>query len=242
MARATKQYEIIRAIPTFLERDLLKVTHNGMTLEVSYPAFGTNTYANNIAEMEKQYHHLDDIISFRPATISESISIAKYGFGEKGEYDAKRDIFDLGYLQAGKIVITQDGVFTNTEITDKKELKKMLDGVKKVNGIYLINDKVGFAPNETFSLGIGVQYAGDFLRSGLARVLEHTDKNKAKNLKQIIKSYSFGVDVGGFKSVEPVSKVIALYRDTNLWAFAGLTVRGNVPYDHNGGFAFGVKK
>ena len=38
--------------------------------------------------------------------------------------------------------MTQDGVYTNTEITDEKELKNMLNGVKKVNGIYLIDDKI----------------------------------------------------------------------------------------------------
>ena len=207
------QYRIRKAKPSLPAIDLLPViSYNGRELDVA--VFGPGVYSNNLDEMQKQYSHLEEfpIISFIPAITSESISIAKYGFGSKEEVDAKRDIFDPRWLQLGRIVRTSEGVYTNTEITNEKELKKMLNGVKEVNGIYLIDDKVGFAPYESFNQG--VQDADTFAESGLARVLEHTEEKVAKNLREIAspKNYKRGVNVFGFDSVkEPVSKVASLY-------------------------------
>jgi len=114
------QYEIIKARSQFPVRELLVVPHGNNDLTVSYPAFGLDWYKKNLKVMSKDYSHLGtrERISFRPAVTHESISAAAFGFGSNEEFDAKRDIFDPIWLQLGYIVRTQDGVFTNTQITD----------------------------------------------------------------------------------------------------------------------------
>lgn len=202
--------------------------------------FGPSTYRDNQSEMVKQYWNSNSLprISFRPARTSESISAAVYDF----ENEAKLKIFNSNWLQLGYIVRTENGVFTNTKIIDEEELKGFLDRVRKVNGIYLLDNGIGFAPYESFNQSI--QDSGDFAESGLARVLEHTEEESAPNLREIssTKFYPNGVNVLGFDSVrEPVLRVSALGSD---WDDHGLGVSGDCYGDSVGndriGYAFGV--
>nr|AQS29543.1 hypothetical protein [uncultured archaeon]AQS33472.1 hypothetical protein [uncultured archaeon] len=207
------------------------------------PAFGSNTYKANIAQMQRTYSHDSEDLgnhprfTFNPATTFQSLDAVAYNFAE----DAKPKIFDSRWLQAGPVVRTPEGVFTNTQETDDVELRKMLAKVKKVNRIYLINDKIAYAPYESFTRGI--QDAGDFainLRTnGLARALEHSRGKKAKNLTQMLKSYTLGVNVWGFEPTDkPVSMVVGL---PSYWdADGGRLGVGGVWCDNGDGCAFGV--
>ena len=72
------KYGIIEAQePEFPVRKLLRVPHKLGDLIVGYPAFGPDTFSNNITEMQKRYFHSTQLsnISFRQATSAESISI-----------------------------------------------------------------------------------------------------------------------------------------------------------------------
>jgi len=234
------QYGIIRAKSQFPVRELFVVSHGDDALTVSHPAFGPNFYRQNLEEMSRDYSHprTGEKISFKPATTHESISAVAHGFGEKGEFDAKRDIFDPRWLQLGYIVRTQDGVFTNAQIKDEVSLKKLLEKAEKVNGIYLIDDNMAFAPYETFQRE--VQDCDDFAHGGLARALEHTPENVAKNLREIAspKHHKKGVNVFNFDSVkEPVLEVASL---VSCWVIDGdwLVVVSVGWID--GGYAFGV--
>lgn len=240
-----EQYGLIKqAEPQFPVRTLLSVPHKNRKLIVGYPAFGPDTYKENLEQMSQNYSHpqTGDKISFNPATTSESISASAYNFGSNGEVDAKRDIFDQKWLQAGYIVKTQDGVFTNIKSTDEKSLKALLNKAKKVNGIYLIDDKTAFAPYETFERG--VQDFDTFAHGGLARALEHTKEKVATNQREIAspKFYKRGVNVWGFDNVqEPVLRVVCLNSD----AYVGgdrLNVGGGSWSDDDSGYAFGVLK
>ncbi len=223
--------------------DLLPpIPHGGGFLDMA--VFGPNTYRNNIKSMQRRYFHSSQFpnISFTPATTSESISAAAYGFDSKGEVDFKRDIFDPKLLQAGYIVRTQDGVFTNTQLTDEKTLKQLLDRAEKVNGIYLLENGVGFAPYETFERG--VQYCDTFNQGGLARVLEHSPEKTAKKLGEIAspKFYKRGVNVWGFDEVkEPVLRVAGLYSGRGLGR-GRLGVGGSDRGGGDNGYVFGVLK
>ena len=244
-------------------RDLLRVPYRDGKLVVAYPAFGPNTYKNNLAEMKKDYYHSEQFpnISFTPATTSESISASAYKFGEM----AKKQIFNPNWLQAGPIVRTSKGVFSNpprdkdgNPIIDEKILKSYLNGAKKVNGIYLVESPrdFGFAPYETFSQG--VQDSKEFAEGGLARLLEHSEGKVAENLKEISspKFYPREVNVFGFDKVkEPVLRVayldsIGFFGDGGLhvsgddsgdgWDDDRLFLHGDIRVDDVGGCAFGV--
>jgi hypothetical protein len=229
-------FGLSRATPSLPARDLLRVPHKGRVLAVGSPAFGPSTYRNNVARMQEQYSHSAEIpvMTFRPATTSESISIVAYDFGNL----AKPQIFDSKWLQAGRIVRTEEGVFTNTQETDKEALKGMLDRAKRVNGIYLLDNSVAFAPYETFETG--VQEAGKFAKDGLARALEHTTEQVAENLRTISdsKHYKLGVDVCGFNPVEqPISRIVSLCSDRHVDGHR-LFVDGS--WVNYRGYAFGV--
>lgn len=229
------------------EIDLLpKILHAGEKLDVAI--FGPDTYEHNISNMQKKYFHSRELSSiyFKPATSAESISIAAHNF----KNFAKPQIFNPNWLHATRILKTSEGFFANLPkdekgnlIIDEKILKNYLNESKKVNGIYLYENNsiikdFGFAPYETFKQG--VQDAGDFVESGLARVLEHTEKT-AEKLKEIAskENYSGGVEVWGFDSVnEPVLRVAGL--DSGLIRTYGrLGVVGDYCYGYYG-FAFGV--
>lgn len=232
------QYGIIKAKqPEFPVRSLLRVPHKDGNLEVAYPAFGPNTYSNNLTEMQKSYSHpvTGERISFREPTTDESISASVYDFKDM----AKPQIFDPRWLQAGRIVRTLEGVFANTKETDESALKSLLKKCTKFNGIYLGENGFGFAPYETFKQG--VQESEEFAEGGLARLLEHSEGKAAENLRAISspKFYRRGVNVINFDKVkEPVSRVVGLLSDRGL-DNGGLDVGGGWD-DDSGGYAFGV--
>jgi len=243
-------YQIRNAEPRNLlpEIDLLpEIQHRGSKLDVHL--FGPNTYQGNIRDMQKKGFHSSQLpnISFSPATTSESISIASHGF----KNFARPKIFNQSWLQEGYIVRAQEGVYANppkdsqgktiTEEQGPQGLKSFLKKDKKVNGIYLMDNDFGFAPDESFRRG--VQDTGDFLEGGLARVLEHTSEKEAEVFGKIAspKFYKRGVDVYGFdEAAQPVLGVLGLYSDRDLDA-GRLIVNGSFWYGLNyNGFAFGV--
>ena len=70
--------------------DLLRVPHKEGDLTVSFPAFGSDFYLENIKHMRKSYFYLylstkgeskRISVSFRPASTSESISVVSYNLG-----------------------------------------------------------------------------------------------------------------------------------------------------------------
>jgi hypothetical protein len=233
------QYGVVKSKqPEFPVRELLVVPNKDGDLTLSHPAFGPNTYKGNIGNMGKSYSHplTGETITFRPATTSESISAASYDF----EKMAKPEIFDPRWLQIGYIVRTQEGVFTNTTETDESKLKQLLDKAEKVNGIYLINDNMAFAPYESFSRG--TQDCDTFAHGGLARALEHTPEKVAKNLREMAspRIYKKGVNVDYFdKSKEPALRVACLSSSGGVDG-SGLHVGGDYWDDCSLGYAFGV--
>ena len=240
------RYGIIKAKSSLPQRDLLVVPHKGGDLIVGYPAFGPDSYPNNLGEMQKKYSNTGKypVVSFREPTISESVSAAAYNFRDM----AKKQILDLRWLQLGRIVRTSEGVFANPPkddqgkiIIDEQVLKSFLNGAEKVNGIYLATDPrardFGFAPYSSFTSGI--QDASDFEEGGLARLLENTEEKSAHNLGEIAskRNYKSGVNVFRFdKAEKPALRVASLYSDRDF-------VNGRLNVDGwyvGGGCAFGV--
>ena len=222
------------------EISLLMVPHKGRKLICGHPAFGLNSYSGNLESMEKRYFHSTQFpdISFRPATTSEAVSASAYKFGEM----AKKQIFNPSWLQVGYIVRTSEGIFTNTKEVDESVLKSLLNKCEKVNGIWLYQgnepELIDFAYTEYETFKPGIQDSGDFAESGLARLLEHTHKKSAPNLREIssAENYLNGVDVFGFDSVkEPVLRVAYL---SSSWF--RLHVDGDY-LDFRDGYAFGVR-
>jgi len=250
---ASTRYEVIEAGPPKAPVISLIKISGDRSLTASLKAFGPNYFNANIEEMSKQYSHpkTGEIISLREPTTAESILVAAYDFSNK----AKPEIFDLRWLQAGRIVRTSDGVFANppkddkgNTITDEEKLKSFLNGVKPIQlgkgKIYIVSNAnnlkdFGFAEYNSFIRGF--QDAGDFIEGGLSRVLEHTEKS-AENFKEIAskKNYPGGVDVWGFDSVNtPALKVAGLDSVRSLGDY-GLNVDGDFWDDGNYGCAFGV--
>ena len=250
------KYGIIKA--KFPQRDLLRVPHKESVLTVAYPAFGPNTYKENLKTMSGNYSHpqIRERISFRESTTSKSISAAAYDF----ENLAKPKIFDSKWLQTGYIVRASEGVFVNPPrdkegdiIIDEKILKYLLDGgfvnnvffdkAEKVNGIYLGGNDFGFAPYETFEKGI--QDSEKFVEGGLARILEHTREKVANNLKVISssKNYPNGVNVLGFdEGKKPILRVVNLYTSRHF-GFGGSRLNVSIGERYNyEGHAFGILK
>ena len=241
VTRQEQEYGLIKA--KFPIKDLLRVPHEGKPSTLS-SAFGSNPYRANLESMSQTYLHPETQkeISFNPATTSQSISAATYGFGEGNEVDAKRDIFDPRWLQLGYIVRTQDGVFINTTIQYESQLKNLLDSAsatEKINGIYLFKNGVAFAPYDSFKRE--VQDADTFAHGGLARALEHTREKVAENLRKIasLNHYKLGVNFWGFDDVqEPTLRVVSLDSGGDLGG-NGLDVNGD-SWDGDDGYAFGV--
>jgi len=245
------QYGIIEAEqPSLPTKGLLRVPHRGKTLIVAHPAFGSNTYQGNLAEMRKHYFHSKEYsdITFKPLTTSQSISALAWNFQNEG----KPKILDPSWLQLGRILRTEEGVYINLPnnvqgkpIIDLDALKKLLDNnthkIKVGNGhIYLgKEDDFSFAPYETFQTG--PQSVEDFKRGGLARLLEGTPDEMAHNLSDIASkdNYPRGINVWGFDSVqEPILRVVGLDSgrgaDNDRLDVVGVSWYGN--YD---GYAFG---
>lgn len=238
----TQYKEHLAGKPKVPPISLLEITGQ-RHLITSLEAFGPNTYSGNLQAMQGLYSHpqTGDVITFKEPTTAESILAASYDFQNR----AKPKILDSSWLQLGRIVRTSEGVYANppkdaqgAPITDKKTLKSFLKSNKKINGIWLLDNDFGFAPCETFRQGF--QEHGDFVESGLARLLEFTQGRAALNLKTMgsQNNYKNGVNVRGFNSVrEPVLEVASLSSD---WLDARLNVDGDYWLDGDGGFAFGV--
>ena len=235
-------------------RDLIVVPHLGKNLTVSL--FGPNKYIGNLSEMQKAYSHKsEDLdlprVSFREPKTPESILVASYGFGEGGEFDAKRDIFDPGWLQAGRIVRTEQGVIVNplldkagNAVLNSVDLEAQKTNSRKVQvgkgHIYLRDNGFGFAEYKTFQRD--VQNCDIFAESGLARVIEHTE-GPAEKLRVIasIRNYPKGVNVWGFETLdEPIERVLSLNSDRDL--DDNRLVVGDDWYGNYFGFAFGVRQ
>lgn len=226
------EYGIIGTEKSFKERRLIAVPHRNKLLIAG--CFGPNKYGRNLELMSSgEFPCLPEYsqIRFRPATTSESISIAAYDFGEI----CKPQIFDYIKLQAGRIVRTQEGVFANppkdeqgNPVTNEDKLKSLLNNAEKVNGIYLSDNDFGFAPYETFEHG--TQKSEVFAQGGLARLLEHTYEKSAENLKKISSKefYPKGVRVLFFNpAIDPVnvllSKTVDLYSGRSIRYSLGYT-------------------
>ena len=245
MEQTEQKYGVRKATPAIPERDLLVVPHRGRELVVSHPAFGPDTYANNVAEMGKPYTHSAEspAISFREPTTSESISASAYEFPTR----AKPEIFDPRWLQAGRIARTSEGVFANQpRNVDEKTLKSYLAKARNVNGIWLLPNGAiegvqdfGFAPYESFQTG--VQDCNTFAEGGLGRVIEHAE-GTAVNLRAIAspKNYKRGVNVGGFEPTKELAeKVLCL---SSYWGIDdGRLFVGGYWNDYSDGYCFGVR-
>ena len=219
---AETEYGIRKSQVCLPTRNLLVVPHRGKELIVSHPVFAPNTFDGNVAEMQRTYTHSQDIpqITFREPTTSQSISAVTYHFKKM----AKPQIFDSRWLQTGRIVRTNDGVFANPsrdidgEVTlDESKLKKSLEDMKKIkvgNGyIYLGNNDTGFAEYGTFQTRL--QDSETFAQGGLARIIEHTEE-QATSLKSIssLSNYQGGVNVWGFELPQkPIKRILSLYSE-----------------------------
>lgn len=239
-----EQYGLIEANrPEHPPINLLRVPHQNGALIVAHPAFGPNTFKNNAVGMQKQYSYPQTgaAISFRAPRTSESISTAAYNFEDM----AKPEILNPRWLQLGYVRKTAEGVFFNVPkdaqenlIIDEQTLKSFLKADKKVNGIYLLGDGFAYVPRETFDKG--VQSGEDFARGGLARGLECTPEQVARNLQAIAseKNYPRGVDVFGFDR-DSVMRVAVLGSGKLVPGklYVGGFLWGD---DSKGGCAFGV--
>ncbi|MDO8460775.1 MAG: hypothetical protein Q7S74_06725 [Nanoarchaeota archaeon] len=227
---------------------LLRVPHRNGELIVSYPAFGPNSYRNNIKQMQNEYFHSQTLskITFKEPTTPESISAAAYDF----ENLAMPQIFNPRWLQAGRILKTPEGVVANPlrdaegkVIVDSKPIRNLIDNSKKVKvgkgHIYLGENDFGFAEYDSFVQG--VQDCDSFTEGGLALILEHTE-GIAQILRKIVspKNYKRGVNIFSFDKVnESIEKVVGLvsYRFLDYYRlFVGDVdwLGGDV------GYAFGV--
>lgn len=245
MVEIKGKYGVIKATPVFLVRDLLKVHHKDRELIVGYPAFGPNTYSENLTQMQSRYCHSEEQldIRFREPTISQSVSVCVYEFGKRTKPE------ESDFFQLGKIIRTSEGFFANPPrnsngkpIVDEKLLKSNLKGVKKVNGIYLAENDFGFAPYESFETGL--QDCDTFARGGLARLLEHTQQKVAEGFRGIAspKIYPNGVHVKAFSATpEPLLRVVSLDSGRGI-IFGWLNVYGDCRIDDGRGYAFGVLK
>ena len=108
---ASTRYEVIEAGPPKAPVISLIKISGDRSLTASLKAFGPNYFNANIEEMSKQYSHpkTGEIISLREPTTAESILVAAYDFSNK----AKPEIFDLRWLQAGRIVRAPEWVVVN---------------------------------------------------------------------------------------------------------------------------------
>jgi hypothetical protein len=236
------QYGVRKAehVEQLPEIDLYFTPHLGGVLVSA--RFGPKWYNKNTEAMEKHYKNSLDFpnITFRPATTAESISIASYDF----ENLAKPEIFDSGWIQAGRIVLDSKGVYANPltaikqEGVDEAELKRLLGKAKKVNGVWLGDNDFAFTE---YGFKEGVQTAREFAEGRLARTLTHTQGKVSSDLLNIAQTYNDGngnsVKVRYFdKTNKPVSRVVVLGFLGGLLLVDG----GNLNDLIVGGYASGV--
>jgi hypothetical protein len=207
--------------------ELARILHRGKGIVVAR-RIGPNWYPENVEVMRGHYSNSSQFpdVTLRPATPSESISIALGRlpdgttlFGSKGRGDMKEEVFNEGCFQGGIIVKAQDGVYINplTAITvdgvDERVLKELRDKTKSFGrggeAIRLGANDFAFVPYESFEPG--VQSAGDFVEGGLARGLEHVEGDRAPNLEYMASTYRDGVNVLNFNECrEPLAEVFVL--------------------------------
>lgn len=227
------------------EIDLLPpILHEGKKLDTAF--FKSVTYIENIQNMHETYFYSKVLpkVSFRPATTAESISAAAHDF----KYLSKLP-FDNRF-QAGVMAIIPEGVFFNPDYNlsdlkrehiDEKALKSLLKRDRKVNGIYLLDKDMSFAPRDSFT--IGIQDYNTFVRGGLARALEHTPEKEARKFKVIVSPnfYKNGVDVCDNYGIESLSDNLVVagfssYLTNDEIEYARLiNPRGNLVYIGAGG-------
>ncbi len=176
--------------------DLVRIPHKGKPLIIS-PAFGPSHLKGVLDGMTQgSFYNSEQFpdVRFRKPLIQESISALVFEF----ESGIGPRTLDLGWLYAGEVMGTEEGIFTNTRERNTDRLKQLLNGTTKVNGIYLINDKIAFAPFESFETG--AQEGREFAEGGLARALEHTETRVAEDLLKILstENYPRGISISGF--------------------------------------------
>lgn len=246
------QYELIQAgQPKAPPINLIRISGN-RSLTASLKAFGQDCFISNIKKIQQEYSHPQTglTISLRHATTTESILLASCDFVNR----AKPQILDPGWLQAGWIVRTSEGVFANPPtqngeiITDEQKLKYFLRRTRPVkvgNGnLYVVSNAqnlrdFGFAEYGSFTKG--VQDVECFITGGLARLLEHTEK-PAENLNNLAsqRNYPKGINVWSFDSIDnPILRCVGLYSDGSL-DNEGLGIDGYHLGGDGDGFAFAV--
>jgi len=132
-------------------------------------------------------------------------------------------------LQLGRIVRAAEGFYVNPPRvyptpwkgvlrpeTNEDVLKPLLDGTAPIKvgkgKIYIVRDRgnlrdFGYAEYDTFRQtsrgGDGLE-VGEFIESGLARVLEHTEEKTARNFGEIcyLGDYPHGIYIEGFDSIK----------------------------------------
>ncbi|MDA3836056.1 MAG: hypothetical protein PF542_00380 [Nanoarchaeota archaeon] len=241
-------YNIIKESRSELPfRGLLTIPHQGKRLIVSSPAFGQNTFNNNVQEMNKNYTHPEtrERMTFREPTTAESISVTREAYSV-----VKDDILKPSYQQLGRNVRTSEGVFLNPPkdkdgkpIVDEKILKGYLNKAKKIKGIWRVpnNTMEGvkdfvYAPYESFKQGeqSPKEFAVNPKTNGLARALEFSDNKSSPKLEEISKLYPF-VDLWNFDSVSEPELGVSVLGDIN---YGELNLIGYTWVD---GLVFGVK-
>ncbi len=203
--------------------------------------FGPNTYSNFLEEIEKTYMYSyseDCTIKFREPTTSESISVCADGYEQrlnpKIENLKNRFLLGLYIFFLGRFVRVSEGVFANppkdahgNPITNEGVLMELLGTVEENDGICIVPDGMkkvdrenyflrdfGFAPYKSFVKGR--QDSDTFARGGLARLLEHTREDVARNLRKIASPEFFphGVAIFGFHDIfAPFLGVARLQRE-----------------------------
>mgnify|MGYP001571117157 FL=1 len=268
--RTEERYGIRRAAISLPLTDLLVVPHRNDSLTVRYPASGPGNFSHNGIGWggdDEGYYHSPELpkLFFRTPTTSESISVIAHD---------KEMIKGSSGVQLGEIIISPEGVYANppddlrgATITvpmgaSPKDIFRgillpYLSQTEKVNGIWLLpNGKIegvrdfGFAPYETFTQCM--QNWDTFIKSGLARLLEHT-KGPVTKLEEIGKIASpkrFTVNVEGF---EPSNNndwphgyfIVSIHSDlgcrgsnTKLTIDCSLHACSNIKYQE--GYAYGV--
>lgn len=193
-----EKYGISKATATS-PTDLLRIPHKDETLITNYPPFFS------LKDISKKYFHSEEfpVVSFRPATTSESISVIGYfidNLSDRNDEPTYIKPFALKTFLIGNVFLGSEGVFVNPPKNEEGkplgkewELKNFLDNCDESNGIWIYQGKdlalkdFGFAPYDSFFVGQDFedQDYESFCRGGLARVLENTPKKMATNLKKI---------------------------------------------------------
>ena len=171
-----KKFGIIKAT-SLPSRDLLYLGKGDESFAVGWPAFGPDTYANNLAKARKTYSHSAEIplISFDEPTTAKSIRVFAMDPSR-----IKETILEENWLQLGRYGCFQDGVYFNlpkdadgNPIVDERILKRHLNGVTpiKVEG-----GKIYVVPNSGELEDFAFAERGT-LRNGIVQLINGVVKN-----------------------------------------------------------------